>query len=52
MLMSYVFTSLDVVGRCYCQGCDDIYCLVTNVVVTITEVADINYYSANTLTGQ
>ena len=43
MLMSYVFTSLDVVGRCYCQGCDGICCLVTNVVVTITEVADVNH---------
>ena len=37
------FTSLYVVGRCYCQGCDGCNVFVTDVIVTIVEVADVNH---------
>ena len=39
----HIFSSLDVVGRCYCQGCDGCNAFVTDVIVTIVEVAGVNH---------
>ena len=30
-------TSLDVIGRCYCQGCDGYNAFVTDVIVTFMQ---------------
>ena len=38
-----LYTSLDVIGRCYCQGCDGHNAFVTDVVVTLYAVADGNH---------
>ena len=41
--VSHIFTSIDVIGRCYCQGCDGCNAFVTDVIVTIVEVGDVNH---------